>query len=239
MKKLLLILFICIMTISVVACGNPADGDSSGNSGLVDLNSTDLENNSDGTNNSSGSEVGILPDFESIMMGGGATDVVWGLQDEKTKQEIIAAGKADGVDVSFSADGSMTVVDPESGDVVTQKPDGTWVIKGADGGEGQIGGSWPDNEFTRLLPTPEFEFTAVNTTQDTFSVSFGSSVTLEQLRAYVEQIKARGFTLNAETTDQTVGTMVIYSYSASNASGYLVEVFFAMGTCGLSMSKPA
>jgi hypothetical protein len=33
----------------------------------------------------------------------------------------------------------MTIVDTD-GTIMVQKPDGTWVVKDADGGEGQLGG---------------------------------------------------------------------------------------------------
>ena len=39
----------------------------------------------------------------------------------------------------------------------------TLTEKDADGNEGQVGGDWPDNEFTKLVPKPEFEFLAANT----------------------------------------------------------------------------
>ena len=54
-----------------------------------------------------------IPDFSSIMAGNGKTDTVWGLQDPAARQEIIDAAKADGFDVSFGADGSMTVKDKD------------------------------------------------------------------------------------------------------------------------------
>ena len=231
MKKLLAILLALMMVFALAACGENTDNPSgSENPGV----SQSGENNEDqGGENSTVNPEDI--DFAAIMAGNGATDVVWGKQDEATKQAIIAAAKKDGVDVSFGADGSMTVVDTD-GTTMVQKPDGTWVVKDADGGEGQIGGDWPDNEFTKLIPKPDFELFAANTETDSFSVAF-TSATIEQIKDYAAKVKAAGFNINEEVEDQEVMGMVIYSFTAENADGYTVEITFANGTSSLSISK--
>ena len=219
------------MVFALAACGenNTTDPDKD-NPGV----SQGGENNEDqGGENSTVNPEDI--DFAAIMAGNGATDVVWGKQDEATKQAIIAEAKKDGVDVSFGADGSMTVVDTD-GTTIVQKPDGTWVVKDADGGEGQLGGDWPDNEFTKLIPKPDFELFAANTETDSFSVAF-MSATIEQIRDYAAKVKAAGFNINEEVEDQEVMGMVIYSFTAENADGYTVEITFASGTSSLSISK--
>ena len=231
MKKLLAILLAAMMVFALAACGenNTTDPDKD-NPGV----SQGGENNEDqGGENSTVNPEDI--DFAAIMAGNGATDVVWGKQDEATKQAIIAEAKKDGVDVSFGADGSMTVVDTD-GTTMVQKPDGTWVVKDADGGEGQLGGDWPDNEFTKLIPKPDFELFAANTETDSFSVAF-TSATIEQIRDYAAKVKAAGFNINEEVEDQEVMEMVIYSFTAENADGYTVEITFANGTSSLSISK--
>ena len=231
MKKILAILLAAMMVFALAACGenNTTDPDKD-NPGV----SQGGENNEDqGGENSTVNPEDI--DFAAIMAGNGATDVVWGKQDEATKQAIIAEAKKDGVDVSFGADGSMTVVDTD-GTTIVQKPDGTWVVKDADGGEGQLGGDWPDNEFTKLIPKPDFELFAANTETDSFSVAF-MSATIEQIRDYAAKVKAAGFNINEEVEDQEVMGMVIYSFTAENADGYTVEITFASGTSSLSISK--
>ena len=232
MKKILLLLLSVVLVFSLVACGNEENPDPSGseNPGV----SQSGENNEDqGGENSTVNPEDI--DFAAIMAGNGATDVVWGKQDEATKQAIIADAKKDGVDVSFGTDGSMTVVDTD-GTTMVQKPDGTWVVKDADGGEGQIGGDWPDNEFTKLVPKPSFELYAAAVDGDTFSVLF-TNATIEQLKAYADQVKAAGFNLNEELTEQNVMGMVIYTFSAENADGYSVEIFSASGSSGMRIDK--
>ena len=231
MKKILAILLAAMMVFALAACGdNDTTDPDKDNPGV----SQSGENNEDqGGENSTVNPEDI--DFAAIMAGNGATDVVWGKQDEATKQAIIADAKKDGVDVSFGTDGSMTVVDTD-GTTMVQKPDGTWVVKDADGGEGQIGGDWPDNEFTKLVPKPSFELYAAAVDGDTFSVLF-TNATIEQLKAYADQVKAAGFNLNEELTEQNVMGMVIYTFSAENADGYSVEIFSASGSSGMRIDK--
>ena len=226
MKKILLLLLLVVLVFSLVACGN--NETSSGNEG----------SGTSQTDDKGGEDNAVNPediDFAAIMAGNGATEVIWGKQDEATKQAIIADAKKDGVDVSFGADGSMTVVDND-GTTMIQNPDGTWKIKDADGNEGQVGGDWPDNEFTKLVPKPEFEFLAANTDANSFSVVF-TSATIEQIKDYATKLKAAGFNINEEVEDQEMMGMVIYSFTAENADGYTVSLTFASGNSGLEISK--
>ncbi len=195
------------------------------------------DDGNEGSNGGNDTELPIDVDFSTIISGNGSTDVIYSQLDEETKQLLIAEAAKDGVELSFGADGSMTAVDTNTGDMIVQKPDGTWVIKGDDGSEGQLGGNWPDNEFTKLLPKPDLPLLAANTTEDDFSVAF-QNVTVEQIRDYVEKIKAKGFNVNAEITDQEVMGIVVYSYQAENADGYAVTVTFTDGTSGVVIERP-
>jgi len=169
------------------------------------------------------------------MSGNGSTDTIYGQLDEAGKQQIISDLAKDGYEDSFGADGSMTIVDPD-GTTMVQKPDGTWAVKDEDGGEGQIGGDWPDNEFTKLVPKPDFELFAANTETDSFTVAF-KSTTVEQIRDYVTKVKAAGFNIDEEVKDQEVMGMVIYSFTAENADGYTIEITSANGTSSITISK--
>ena len=231
MKKLLAILLAAMMVFALAACGDNNTTD-------PDKDNPGVSQSGENNENQGGENSTVNPediDFAAIMAGNGATDVVWGKQDEATKQAIIADAKKDGVDVSFGTDGSMTVVDTD-GTTMVQKPDGSWVVKDADGGEGQIGGDWPDNEFTKLIPKPDFELFAANTETDSFSVAF-TSATIEQIRAYAAKVKAAGFNINEEVEDQEVMGMVIYSFTSENADGYTIEITSANGTSALTISK--
>ena len=235
MKKLLILMLALLLAFSLVACDS---GDNPNPSGIN--NNDDPLNRDPGTSqsgNQGGTQGGATSgDVGSMISGIGSSTALYSDMDAASKQAFIAEGARQGLDISFGADGSTTIVDTTDGTTVIQKPDGNWVVKDADGGEGQIGGDWPDNEFTKLVPKPSFELYAAAVDGDTFSVLF-TNATIEQLKAYADQVKAAGFNLNEELTDQNVMGMVIYTFSAENADGYSVEIFSASGTTGLRISK--
>ena len=216
------------LLISLVSC-------SSKPSGSVDDDAPLVRDDSTGSTSAPENNAGNVPDFSAIMAGNGGTDTVWGMQDPAARQRIIDAAKADGFDVSFGADGSMTVKDKD-GTVFVQSTDGTWTMQGEDGQTARLGGDWPDNEFTRLVPKPGFKLAGASTSDDEFSAAF-QSADVGQIKAYAEQVKASGFTVDAEEEDQNVYGVVVYTYSAYNADGYRVEVTFASGTAGITINK--
>ena len=237
LTKLLALLLALTLVFTLAACGNGNNDDPSGsqqgtNTPLNREDGTSSTDNQGGENNSS--NAGNI-DIGSIMSGNGSTDTIYGQLDEASKQQIISDLAKDGYKASFGADGSMTVVDPD-GTTVVQKPDGTWVIKDEDGGEGQLGGDWPDNEFTKLIPKPDFELFGANTETDSFSAAF-TSATIEQIRDYAAKVKAAGFNINEEVEDQEVMGMVIYSFTAENADGYTIEITSANGTSSITINK--
>ena len=176
-----------------------------------------------------------MPDFAAVLAGNASNEIVYGRQSAAARAQIIESAKADGYDVSFGDDGSMTVTGGD-GAVFVQKSDGSWIMQRENGQSAQIGGEWPDNRFTKLLPKPDFKMSGSNLSEDEFSAAF-SPVTVDQVKAYANKVKAGGFTVDPEETDQNYYGVVVYTYSASNADGYRVEVTFASGTCGISVSK--
>ena len=174
------------------------------------------------------------PDLSGLI--GGST--ILSNADPATQQALIDEARKDGGDIEFRADGSVVYIDPD-GSVLIQKPDGTWEYQDVDGGgaSAQFGGDWPENEFTKLLPKPEFTLTAAITSDSEFTVVF-QGATIEQIKAYVEEAKLAGFTVNAETTDEAVAGMTIYSYDAENNAGYTLNVFSTAGQSGLNIAKP-
>ena len=216
------------LLISLLSCSSKPGGS-------VDDDAPLVRDDSTGSTSAPENNAGNVPDFSAIMAGNGGTDTVWGLQDPAARQQIIDAAKADGFDVSFGTDGSMTVKDKD-GTVFVQSTDGTWTMQGEDGQSAQLGGNWPDNEFTRLVPKPGFKLAVASISDDEFSAAF-QSVAVDQIKAYTEQVKARGFTVDAEEEDQNVYGGVFYTYSAYNADGYHVEVTFASGTVGITINK--
>ncbi|MBR7092662.1 MAG: hypothetical protein IKI50_05705 [Clostridia bacterium] len=232
MKKylvcLLSLFLVSVLALTFTSCGN-------GGQDQTDSDSPLTRNDSEPNAPASDLPIGGNIDFSSIMAGSGSTDTVWGQQDAASRQQIIEAARAEGYDVSFGADGSMTVKG-EDGTVVVQKPDGTWTMQDKDGSSAQLGGSWPDNEFTRLVPRPDFTLAGASTEEDTFTAAF-QSVELEQVKAYANQLKASGFTEDPEEVDQNAYGVIVYTYSAHNADDVYVEITFASGVSGLTIRK--
>lgn len=235
MKKLLILMLALLLAFSLVACDS---GDNPNNDDPLNRDPGTSQNGGENNNGTQGGTQGgaTSGDVGSMISGIGSSTALYSDMDAASKQAFIAEGARQGLDISFGADGSTTIVDTTDGTTLIQKPDGNWVFSDGQGGEGQIGGNWPDNEYTKLVPKPSFELYAAVIEGETFSVMF-TNATIEQIKAYAEQVKAAGFNLNEELTDENVMGMVIYSFAAENADGYSVEVFSASGTTGLRISK--
>ena len=216
------------LLISLVSCSNKPSGN-------VDDDAPLVRDDSTGSTSAPENNAGNVPDFSAIMSGKGATDTVWGKQDAATRQSIVDSAKEGGYDVSFGADGCMTITDTD-GTVIVQQPDGTWVMKDADGSSAQFGGEWPENEFTKLVPKPNFDVMGASSDDGSFTVAF-SGVEIEQVKAYADKVKAKGFTIDATEESQNVYGVSIYTYTAYNSDGYCVEITFANGTSGITISK--
>ncbi len=235
MKQYFAVLLALALLLSLAACAEPTETTGAGgNTTAGATQSTQASQSGTGTgilDPTLGPDVSLEDIFDST------NGTIWGKQDEATKQKLIQEGKAEGYDISFAVDGTMTIVDGATGETMIQHPDGTWTIKDENGGTGQLGGNWPDNEFTRLLPRPDMEVGTASTTDTEFAVLF-QNATLDQMKDYAEKVKAMGFTVNPELTDQEVSGMQIYTYTASNADGYTVTVTCAMGVCSVMLEKP-
>ena len=105
------------------------------------------------------------------------------------------------------------------------------------GADMQAGGDWPDNEYTRRIPRPDFHVNSVTQAENAFNISFGETE-VAQLRAYVRKLRAAGFTIDPRIEDQTSLGIVAYSYTAKDAAGYEVNIYSAGGTRGLTLKKP-
>ena len=99
-----------------------------------------------------------------------------------------------------------------------------------------LGGDWPDNEYTRQVPKPDFKILASLPGDDDFSVTF-TGVTAEQAREYAEKLKSAGFDRDVELTDREVMGIAIYSFEAESESGYSVKLSCSAGVTGLVISK--
>jgi len=94
---------------------------------------------------------------------------------------------------------------------------------------------WPENEFTKLVPTPKFETTLGLPIDDGFGALTVASV--DELKDYVKDLKKAGFDKSAETTDESFFGVAVYNYTATNNKGYTVEVIYSMGMSAITIKK--
>ena len=66
---------------------------------------------------------------------------------------------------------------------------------------------------------------------------YATSASEAEVKSYVAAAKAKGFTIDANETDQEVAGYRIYSYTAENAAGYQINVSFVSGTATVVISK--
>lgn len=210
MKKLLALLLCLCLVLALAACGSASEDD------------TSKKPSPEAT---TGGSQGGTPTVNVDDLLSGSTEIVWGKADAATKAELVRQAEAEGMTVTFGADGSTTLKD-EDGTYI-QHPDGTWTMKFNDGsGTVDIGsGKWPDNELTKLVPKPDFGIAMTNDEENGYSIYF-SNATLEGLKAYSKKVAAAGFDRDVETGE--VGD--VFYYRASNADGISVSLIFAEGS---------
>jgi hypothetical protein len=95
-----------------------------------------------------------------------------------------------------------------------------------------VSSGWESNEYTKLVPKPEIAINAAGESSMGYSADFNKP-TLEQVKAYVEKVKAAGFNVGAYESN---GDM--YSYTAKNADGWKVLISWSQGQSGVLISKP-
>ena len=97
---------------------------------------------------------------------------------------------------------------------------------------------WPKNGLAKKLPEPEFgQLAGVTDSPDEFCAAY-AEVTQDDLRAYVEQIKNAGFTIDAALSDKDYMGIKMYSYSAENEDGLIFAISGTAGTCTITLTEP-
>lgn len=104
------------------------------------------------------------------------------------------------------------------------------------GGESGLLNEWPDNELTRQVPKPPFEDPMIVSGEDSITV-MNTSSTLAEAKAYVEQLKGAGFTVEVYENTNEVAGYTIYTFNASNSKGYSVSLTFTSGTTTVNVIK--
>jgi len=95
--------------------------------------------------------------------------------------------------------------------------------------------TWPENEYTKQVPTPKFETSLGIPVEDGFGAL--TAATVDQLKDYAKDLQKAGFTKDASTTDEAMFGFVVYNYAASNSKGYRVEITYSMGMSAIQITK--
>lgn len=237
MKKFLVLIFAAVLSLALASCNFLTDiskliGDD--DAPLTRTDSPYAYSPEEGEKSlnyvePSGSDIG------SIIEGLGGSGLAWGSMSEELKEKIINAAKEKGYNISFDENGSP-VLTGNDGSQLMQNEDGSWAAPDDGGSSAQLGGSWPDNEYTRQIPAPGFSILAAREDEDAFTASF-TGVTVDRVRAYTEKVKAAGFTVDSELQDETVMGMSVYSYSASNENGFTLSISFSAGMASIEISR--
>lgn len=250
MKKLLVLLLALAAMLTLASCDEetpePADGTTAAGAVQTTENAlpgTDAPDTdapaADGT--TAAIDIGDITTYEfmsfsDIMNGSKETYQRIMAMSPAERAALIAEGKKEGVDVTFNADGTLTFYNIEDKSTMIFNSDGSWTLKSEEGVEAQFGDDWPDNEYTRLLPKPDFGKLAVLASAEGLVVTVDGA-TDAQMKAYAEKVKAKGFTIDAQTTDESVMGLSVYTYIAKNAAGYTVTIACAMGNYTISVEK--
>lgn len=225
MKKILLLLFVLVLGVFLVACGtNKTDGDA--------------KTNNDDSSLSENKEAGKTVKAEefvldSILEGKADEDIIWSKQSEEVKKAIIDEANIQGYDADFNADGSLVLKDKESGAIVIQDSNGTWTVTDKDGNQLKTGEKWPDNEFSKQVPKPDFKIETALVTDTGMTVRFGTGFSIDTAMDYAKKAKAAGFS-KVSVDLEASGT---YSFMASNNKGYSLIVTYTPVDFFISVNK--
>lgn len=229
MKKILALILAILMAASYAACTGQQEQNYDGESPSPEIEGSN-ENIDDVD------DVDLI-DLSRILPGMSSTEIFSEFSIDK-KQALKAKAASENIDVEFKADGT-TVFTFEDGMVVVQNTDGSFI-------DGNVVRLWPDNELTKYLPPPIFD---IERTYD--SLEMGrftanlSDVTVDEMIAYVEDLKEAGFVIDAYTRDSTrhgvlggsASSGELYSYVARNAEGVYVMVSVSQGHASITITK--
>ncbi len=103
--------------------------------------------------------------------------------------------------------------------------------------KGQFGGSWPTNEFTRLIPKPGDGTLMAYSLEENQFIATLVDVEVEDMKSYAQKVKKNGFDKNEEVEDMNFYGMAVYSYIAYDRKGNKIEVAFSYGIGMISVYK--
>jgi hypothetical protein len=96
---------------------------------------------------------------------------------------------------------------------------------------------WPRNEFTEMIPKPDFDVAMGGTSGNEFTI-LCYNVSKDDLKKYAAEVKKAGFNKDVEETDQAMFGQTLYSWEGKNSKGWKVVIGFVFGASTISVSKP-
>ncbi len=131
------------------------------------------------------------------------------------QEAIIDAVKAQGGSISIDDNGKVTYINNST--------------------EPTTNTTWPDNEYTKLLPEPDMDIINVTSNENIFAVTV-DGCTMEKAKAYIKELKDFGFTKNVAELDQKDGS---YIFAGGNDDGHIATLTKntdETGVIGIQMS---
>lgn len=156
-------------------------------------------------------KIGVLGGADKLL--DGITDVIYSELDEAEKQAFAEAAKEEGLEVIFNDDNTTTIIYAD-GTKATQQKDGTYTIEN-DGYEGQIGGEWPENDRTKLIPKPEKGVVLTSDLRDGTAMITLGECTVDDATDYASMLIEKGFDTNVKS-DDTMLAEGVFSYRGEN-----------------------
>ena len=99
--------------------------------------------------------------------------------------------------------------------------------------DSQSAAEWPENEFTKLIPKPDFELFSTGSNADSFTAVF-YNISVPMIKDYAEKVKTAGFTVDSDSAE----TDTTYTYTASDGQGYTVALkLFSGETLYITVEK--
>ncbi|MBE6606537.1 MAG: hypothetical protein E7635_05835 [Ruminococcaceae bacterium] len=237
MKKALFVLFVLIFSITCVSCSGKE-------SKQTDVTESETESTLYTveiiTNEPETEEITTVEEKVAEIVGSKAAGDVNVIQeiggvDEALNEVVILADMSEedknayaeemaqeGVTVTYNDDGSTTIT-YDDGTTVIQTADGNFTMITEDGSVGQIGGSWPDNEYTILIPKPQAGTLLSAEISGTVFSAIYSGCTIDDAVTYSDLVKENGFDQNV-MIDNSMYDSGVYSFSGSGKNGVVVTV---------------
>ncbi len=159
---------------------------------------------------------------------------------EAEKKAISASFLALDYRTAFMEDGSTMFISNENfEDQLIQNADGSWIEYDGEGGVNQYFDFWKYDLLEEYgIPTDrdlsEMKIALLGISSvEGVAITFASTVTLDNIKAYTEKLKSLGYTLQSYQAENEDA----YLYVASNQTGHAVQLAYMEGQAAMTVKK--